>query len=142
MRYELPVCCCIVGMGKLCGFFVHLFDIFLQSFFCSNRSKHFRLHVCLPSSAFLLGIGQMIVKDNSKKGTDNGLHDQFLRTRYSGVRPHNLKDAPPLDSVREAVEKLLKGKLLVGHALHNDFHALGIDHPQEDVRDTSRWIVC
>ena len=43
------------------------------------------------------------------------------RTRFSGVRSHNLVGAPTLQDVLPRVAKLLAGRLVVGHALHNDF---------------------
>ncbi|CAD7695034.1 unnamed protein product [Ostreobium quekettii] len=62
-----------------------------------------------------------------------------FRTPYSGVRPHNLKNAPLLETVQKKVQQLIQGRLVVGHAVSNDFRALGFDHPREDVRDTSRY---
>jgi DNA polymerase III epsilon subunit-like protein len=38
----------------------------------------------------------------------------------SGIRPEDLEGAPSFESVRDKVESLLAGKLLVGHALHHD----------------------
>ncbi|KAG9489134.1 hypothetical protein GDO78_005239 [Eleutherodactylus coqui] len=34
--------------------------------------------------------------------------------------------------------KLLKGKLVIGHAVHNDLAVLEYFHPSEQIRDTSR----
>lgn len=34
--------------------------------------------------------------------------------------------------------KLLAGKVLIGHAIHNDFKALSYFHPKALIRDTSR----
>ncbi len=36
------------------------------------------------------------------------------------------------------VMKLLMGKVVVGHAVHNDFKVLGYSHPAALTRDTSR----
>jgi DNA polymerase III epsilon subunit-like protein len=38
----------------------------------------------------------------------------------SGIRPEDLEGAPSFETVRDKVESLLAGKLLVGHALHHD----------------------
>lgn len=39
--------------------------------------------------------------------------------------------------VRSQILKLLKGKVVVGHALHNDFQALKYVHPRSQTRDTT-----
>ncbi|KAA0201964.1 hypothetical protein HAZT_HAZT006330 [Hyalella azteca] len=76
------------------------------------------------------------------------LYDQFAepvepvtdyRTRYSGIRPENLKDAPPFSEVQAEVAKLIKGRIVVGHALKNDFGVLLLSHPQQLIRDTSLY---
>jgi RNA exonuclease 4 len=40
---------------------------------------------------------------------------------------------------RKTVSKLLKDKILVGHALHNDLQALLLQHPKENLRDTAKY---
>ena len=37
------------------------------------------------------------------------------------------------------VAALMKGKLVVGHAVHNDFKALMLDHPPAMTRDTAKY---
>jgi RNA exonuclease 4 len=37
------------------------------------------------------------------------------------------------------VAKILKGKILVGHALKNDLSVLLLSHPRNKIRDTSRY---
>jgi RNA exonuclease 4 len=61
------------------------------------------------------------------------------RTAYSGVREEDLKDAPSLDEVMKKVSVLLKGRILVGHALQNDLDVLYIQHPKYKIRDTARY---
>lgn len=39
---------------------------------------------------------------------------------------------------RDKVAAILKDKVLVGHALHNDLQALLLQHPKEDIRDTAK----
>ena len=41
--------------------------------------------------------------------------------------------------VQLEVARLLKGKLLVGHAVHNDLRALMLEHPASQQRDTSLY---
>jgi len=39
---------------------------------------------------------------------------------HAGVRPANLRDAAPFDEVQRQVSDLLKGRIVVGHAIDND----------------------
>ncbi|KAJ7392102.1 REX4, RNA exonuclease 4 [Desmophyllum pertusum] len=61
------------------------------------------------------------------------------RTPVSGIRPANLKNAPDFKTVQLEVSKLLKGKILVGHALKNDLEVLLLDHPRKNIRDTAKY---
>ncbi|KAL3915880.1 MAG: hypothetical protein SGPRY_007045 [Prymnesium sp.] len=59
-------------------------------------------------------------------------------TRYSGVTAASLEGAPSLEEVRSEVLSLVRGRPLIGHALHNDLHALRIDHPSSLTVDTQK----
>lgn len=61
-----------------------------------------------------------------------------FRTWVSGVQPKHLKkDAMEVEKCRETVAKIIQNKIVVGHALKNDFNALMLVH--HDVRDTSKY---
>ncbi|XP_068615587.1 interferon-stimulated 20 kDa exonuclease-like 2 [Brachionichthys hirsutus] len=60
------------------------------------------------------------------------------RTRWSGIRRRDLVDATPYSEARKEILKLLMGRVVIGHAIHNDFKALGYTHPAVLTRDTSR----
>ena len=64
-----------------------------------------------------------------------------FRTHVSGVEPKHIKNnnAMPVSECRDKVSKILKGKILVGHALTNDFKALMTSHPKEMIRDTAKY---
>lgn len=64
-----------------------------------------------------------------------------FRTHVSGVTAKHIshKSAMEVKECRAKVASLLKGKVLVGHALHNDFQALLLQHPKEDIRDTAKY---
>nr|XP_046254888.1 interferon-stimulated 20 kDa exonuclease-like 2 [Scatophagus argus]XP_046254890.1 interferon-stimulated 20 kDa exonuclease-like 2 [Scatophagus argus] len=60
------------------------------------------------------------------------------RSRWSGIRPRDLVNATPYAEARKEILKLLAGKVVIGHAIHNDFKVLGYSHPAALTRDTSR----
>lgn len=68
-------------------------------------------------------------------------HVTDFRTFVSGVKPKDLRSADAMDVVkcRELVSALLKDKILVGHALHNDLSALMLQHPITAIRDTAKY---
>jgi DNA polymerase III epsilon subunit-like protein len=76
------------------------------------------------------------------------LYDKFVkprgritnyRTWVSGIRKRDLQHAMPFARARADVVALLKGKILVGHAVHNDLKCLETEHPGEMVRDTAQY---
>lgn len=61
------------------------------------------------------------------------------RTWVSGVRARDLRDAPSFEQVQQQVADILKGRVLVGHAVQNDLKALLLSHPHTMTRDTSNF---
>lgn len=61
------------------------------------------------------------------------------RTFVSGVRPSDLETADEFEKVQKDVADILKGRVLVGHALWNDMKVLYLDHPKKNTRDTARY---
>ena len=64
-----------------------------------------------------------------------------FRTHVSGVTAKDIsaRNAMDVTKCRTTVAQLLKNKVLVGHALHNDLQALMIQHPRESIRDTAKY---
>lgn len=64
-----------------------------------------------------------------------------FRTHVSGVEPKHIKDKKALDveECRNRVAEIIKDKILVGHALSNDFKALMLNHPKAKIRDTAKY---
>jgi hypothetical protein len=70
-----------------------------------------------------------------------------FRTWVSGVRAKDIQfssnkdqqNVMELNACRSLVGNLLKDKIVVGHALKNDFQALMLDHPKTHVRDTAKY---
>ncbi|XP_022081299.1 RNA exonuclease 4-like isoform X2 [Acanthaster planci] len=62
------------------------------------------------------------------------------RTFVSGIRPQDLRDkGEDFEKVQKELSDLLKGRVVVGHALHNDFKVLYFSHPRSLIRDTSTY---
>ncbi|XP_039502974.1 apoptosis-enhancing nuclease isoform X2 [Pimephales promelas] len=59
------------------------------------------------------------------------------RTRWSGIRKHHLAHAVPFEDAQNEIASILKEKIIVGHALFNDFLVLDISVPPRMIRDTS-----
>ena len=66
-----------------------------------------------------------------------------FRTFVSGVRAKDIRPtnekAMELHACRRRVGELLKNKILVGHSLKNDFSALMLNHPKDQIRDTAKY---
>lgn len=60
------------------------------------------------------------------------------RTRWSGIRRSDLVNATPYSEARKEILKLINGKVVIGHAIHNDFKVLSYSHANALTRDTSR----
>lgn len=58
------------------------------------------------------------------------------RTFVTGIRHRHLKFAETFGEVRKKVKDVLRGKIVVGHAVHHDLQALKLEIPKEKVRDT------
>ncbi|KAF7984817.1 hypothetical protein HWV62_11840 [Athelia sp. TMB] len=58
------------------------------------------------------------------------------RTQWSGIRASDMARAQPFAEVQAAVAALLEGRVLVGHAVHNDLKVLMLGHPRGMTRDT------
>ncbi|NXQ27319.1 I20L2 protein, partial [Alaudala cheleensis] len=75
------------------------------------------------------------------------LYDEYVRpeepivdyrTRWSGIRRHHMVKAVPFRRAQQQVLRILAGKVVVGHSIHNDFKALRYYHPKAFTRDTSQ----
>lgn len=78
----------------------------------------------------------------------NVIYDEYVRpvdrvvdfrTAISGIRPRDLRKAKEFRLVQKKVAELIKGRILVGHALRNDLRALLLSHSKKDLRDTSEY---
>ncbi|XP_035792768.1 RNA exonuclease 4-like [Anopheles albimanus] len=61
------------------------------------------------------------------------------RTQISGIHPEQMEAGYDFAVIRELVRQLIRGRILVGHALRNDLAVLKLGHPKYNIRDTSRY---
>uniref|UniRef100_A0A8C2A9M3 Interferon stimulated exonuclease gene 20-like 2 n=1 Tax=Cyprinus carpio TaxID=7962 RepID=A0A8C2A9M3_CYPCA len=61
-----------------------------------------------------------------------------FRSRWSGIRRQDLLHAIPFDQAQKEIVKIITGKVVVGHAIHNDFKVLKYFHPACQTRDTAQ----
>ncbi|KAL4617437.1 hypothetical protein GN956_G21164 [Arapaima gigas] len=61
------------------------------------------------------------------------------RTQVSGIRPKDIEDGENFLTVQKEVAEILNGRVLVGHAIHNDLKILFLDHPKKMIRDTQKY---
>uniref|UniRef100_W5UIS3 RNA exonuclease 4 n=1 Tax=Ictalurus punctatus TaxID=7998 RepID=W5UIS3_ICTPU len=61
------------------------------------------------------------------------------RTAVSGIRPADIEHGENFKIVQQEVAKILDGRILVGHAIHNDLKILLLDHPKRNTRDTQKY---
>eukprot|EP01127_Copromyxa_protea_P012640 TRINITY_DN3315_c0_g1_i2.p1 TRINITY_DN3315_c0_g1~~TRINITY_DN3315_c0_g1_i2.p1 ORF type:complete len:182 (+),score=50.38 TRINITY_DN3315_c0_g1_i2:467-1012(+) len=78
----------------------------------------------------------------------NTIYDKFVlpvervvdyRTKYSGIREEDLVGAPSFQTVQKEVADLIRGRIVVGHGLKNDFRAMMLHHPFTHIRDTAKY---
>lgn len=62
------------------------------------------------------------------------------RTRWSGIRRQDMIRAIPVENARNIIKSILRDKVVVGHALHNDLSVLRMEQfvPGDMRRDTSQ----
>ncbi|XP_004080377.1 RNA exonuclease 4 [Oryzias latipes] len=61
------------------------------------------------------------------------------RTAVSGIRPEHIKNGEDVHVVQKEVAEILQGRIVVGHAIHNDLKILLLDHPKKHIRDTQKY---
>ncbi|KAG9354250.1 hypothetical protein JZ751_012374 [Albula glossodonta] len=61
------------------------------------------------------------------------------RTEVSGIRPRDIINGENVKTVQKEVADILQGRILVGHAIHNDLKILFLDHPKKKIRDTQKY---
>ncbi|XP_069604121.1 RNA exonuclease 4 [Ranitomeya imitator] len=66
-------------------------------------------------------------------------HVTDYRTAVSGIRPKDVKNGEDFKVVQKEVSEILKGRILVGHAVHNDLKIFFLDHPKKATRDTQKY---
>ncbi|XP_032117887.1 RNA exonuclease 4 isoform X3 [Sapajus apella] len=86
---------------------------------------------------------QSTVRQEPRKGQMATLvQNEGTSSIRSGKLRRQPQPHPPreeLEVVQKEVAEMLKGRVLVGHALHNDLKVLFLDHPKKKIRDTQKY---
>ncbi|XP_077407729.1 RNA exonuclease 4 [Vanacampus margaritifer] len=61
------------------------------------------------------------------------------RTAVSGIRPQDIENGEAVATVQKEVAAILHGRIVIGHAIHNDLKILLLDHPKKKIRDTQKY---
>ncbi|CAL9734726.1 RNA exonuclease 4 [Monosporozyma servazzii] len=62
------------------------------------------------------------------------------RTHVSGIKPEHMRNAIQFKQAQKKCADIIKGRILVGHALKHDLDALLLSHPRGMIRDTARHL--
>lgn len=60
-------------------------------------------------------------------------------TWVSGIKPHHIIGAPGLKDIKQKIENILNGRIIVGHSIKNDFEAIKYTPNVGKVRDISKY---
>lgn len=127
-------------------------ELFLSNDYKDDMSARKKLG-CLAMDCEMVGTGEdkrgnMLARVSIVNALGECVYDTFVkptmtitdyRTAVSGVRSDDLVTAPDFQVVRKKVLETIRGRILVGHAIHNDLIVLDIRHPWYLTRDTSRY---
>jgi RNA exonuclease 4 len=120
-------------------------------------SNNFELTKIVALDCEMVGVGikgseSVLARVAIVNSYGNVIYDQFVlnnpkdeivdyRTKWSGIRPEDLRPgkARPFKVVQKEVADIIKGRIVVGHALENDFKALMLSHPFLMTRDTAKY---
>lgn len=61
------------------------------------------------------------------------------RTCVSGIKHQHLENGRSFDFVKQLVRNKISGAILIGHSLHFDLDALGLTHPEQNLRDLAKY---
>nr|KAF6487013.1 REX4-like protein, 3'-5' exonuclease [Rousettus aegyptiacus] len=80
--------------------------------------------------------GQMVTCLQNE-GTSNIKSGKLRRPLQPWLQPRPPREE--FEVVQKEVAEMLRGRILVGHALHNDLKVLFLDHPKKKIRDTQKY---
>ncbi|KAJ1616193.1 ribonuclease H-like domain-containing protein [Pavlovales sp. CCMP2436] len=63
-----------------------------------------------------------------------------FRTWVTGITAKDLRKGRDFFEVQKEVAELIRNRMLIGHALHNDLSVLMLSHPKASIRDTSQYV--
>ncbi|XP_047488805.1 RNA exonuclease 4-like [Penaeus chinensis] len=117
------------------------------------KKSHEELTQVIAMDCEMVGVGMdgkesILARVSIVNHSGKVLYDKFVkplervvdyRTQVSGIRRRDLEKGEDFKTVQKEVADLLKGKVLVGHALKNDLKVLFLSHPRTRIRDTAKY---
>lgn len=117
-----------------------------------NEKESNKLTSCLAIDCEMVGIGKdgqshMLARVSIVNEVGEVILDKYVkpsetvtdyRTPISGIRPKDIEGGEDFSVIQKEVANIIRGKILVGHALKNDFDVLRLNHPALLIRDTAR----
>ncbi|CAH1796571.1 unnamed protein product [Owenia fusiformis] len=108
---------------------------------------------CVAMDCEMVGVGEngkdsVLARVSIVNQFGQCLYDEYVksrepitdyRTHVSGITPECLEKGLPFEQVQKEVSAILEGRILVGHALHNDLQVLYLSHPRKKIRDTLKY---
>ncbi|KAG1671494.1 RNA exonuclease 4 [Nymphon striatum] len=85
------------------------------------------------------GVTSMLARTSIVNHFGNCIYDKYVKNLEKVTDFRTRVSAEKFSVVQKEVSDILKGRILVGHAISNDLKVLYLSHPKLQIRDTSKF---